>query len=127
MPLFPLYQQGSVGDIHEANKNGFSNGKQFELPRPQGNCWFELSIAKKSFPSSTDPAFTVLSRDITERKQADAELEKHHRHLEALVKARTAELETKNAELQRFNKLFVDRELRMAEFKEVIKTLKERG
>lgn len=40
---------------------------------------------------------------------------------------RTAELEEKNKELERVNKLFVGRELRMAELKEEVKRLKERG
>ncbi|MBN1455076.1 MAG: PAS domain S-box protein [Methanomicrobia archaeon] len=41
-------------------------------------------------------------QDITERKKAEEELQKYHEHLEELVKARTAELERSNAELQQF-------------------------
>ncbi len=42
----------------------------------------------------------AAARDITERKQAEAELEKHRHHLEKLVKQRTAELEAANVQLQ---------------------------
>jgi PAS domain S-box-containing protein len=39
--------------------------------------------------------------DITERKRAEGELERHREHLEELVRQRTDQLETVNAELQR--------------------------
>jgi len=42
-----------------------------------------------------------FGRDVTERKRAEAELEKHRRHLEELVEERTAELEAANRQLQR--------------------------
>ncbi len=42
---------------------------------------------------------TASILDITDRKQAEDELRKHHDHLEELIKARTSELESKNAKL----------------------------
>jgi PAS domain S-box-containing protein len=69
-----------------------------------------------------------ISLDITERKKAEEELEKHRYHLEELVRERTAELEEKNKELKRFNKLFVGREFRIKELKDKVKELeKESG
>jgi len=69
-----------------------------------------------------------LFHDITERKQAEEELEKHRNQLEELVKERTKELEEANKELKRFNKLFVGREFRIKELKDKIKELeKETG
>ena len=43
---------------------------------------------------------TGVNIDITERKQAQAELEQHRHHLEELVHQRTAELEAANVQLQ---------------------------
>ena len=62
----------------------------------------------------------VFLRDITERKRAEGELRKHRVHLEELVKERTEELNKKNEELERFNRIFVGRELRMIELKKII-------
>lgn len=71
---------------------------------------------------------TVVSviRDISERKGAEAELKKHRDHLEELIGKRTDDLREKLAEIERINRLFVDRELRMAELKEKIKNLETR-
>ena len=63
--------------------------------------------------------------DITERKKAEEELAKHREHLEELVKERTAELEEKNKELKRYNRLFEGRELRIKELRDKIKELEE--
>lgn len=57
--------------LHEAHEKGFSMGKQFELQLPQGKLWFELSVSRKTADSGQMPNFIVLSRDITERKEAE--------------------------------------------------------
>ena len=64
-----------------------------------------------------------IFRDITERKQIEEELKKHHEQLKTLVRERTAELETKNADLERMNDLFVGRELRIKELRDRVKEL----
>jgi PAS domain S-box-containing protein len=46
------------------------------------------------------PLIMEVGLDITERKQAEAELAKHREHLERLVKARTTQLEAANTQLQ---------------------------
>lgn len=57
--------------LREAHEKGLSIGKQFELPLPQGICWFELSVSIKQGDSAQMPHFIVLSRDITSRKEAE--------------------------------------------------------
>ena len=82
--------------------------------------------------------------DITERRQAEAELVEHRAHLEELVRERTRQLAETNArleaeiiartqaaeelragneELQRFNRAMVGRELRMIELKHEVNEL----
>jgi PAS domain S-box-containing protein len=46
-------------------------------------------------------SLTTITRDITERKQAEGELVKHREHLEDLVKERTNELRMANKQLQK--------------------------
>jgi PAS domain S-box-containing protein len=48
----------------------------------------------------------AAARDITERRRVEAELAKHHQHLEELVKERTSQLETANAVLSGINAIF---------------------
>ncbi|WPC66186.1 EAL domain-containing protein [Rhodoferax ferrireducens] len=60
--------------LREANEKGTSTGKQFELQLAHGRAWFELSVARKSVGQGQEPRFIVLSRDITERKQAEEAL-----------------------------------------------------
>lgn len=96
-----------------------------------------------------------IARDITGRQESEQELKKHRDHLEELVKERTATLERKRTELEeaqrvmqslladvnaakqelevkvtkieRMNRIFVDRELRMVELKERIRELEEKS
>lgn len=78
--------------LQEANELGYSNGKQYPLVLAQGKMWFELSISRKATERGEEQRFVVLSRDITARKLAEAELEQHRQQLEQLVALRTTEL-----------------------------------
>lgn len=64
-----------------------------------------------------------LEEEIELRQKAQEELEKLNRELEQRVQQRTAELAVKNTELEKMNKLFVGRELKMVELKERVREL----
>ncbi len=60
--------------LRAAAQHGFSNGQQMEVDLPQGKAWFELSISRKPGGPDEAPTFIVLSRDITQRKQAEQQI-----------------------------------------------------
>jgi PAS domain S-box-containing protein len=78
--------------LAEAAQSGSSYGKMICLDLPIGRRWFELSVAKKAAAPGQAQHFIVLSRNITDRVTAEAELAAHRDQLESLVAARTAEL-----------------------------------
>lgn len=78
------------------------------------------------FQRGSDNKFSGIAsigEDITEQKMARNKINELNIDLENRVLERTRELEEKNAELTRMNKLFVGRELRMIELKNKIKEL----
>ena len=58
--------------IAEAVRKGKHVGGRFPLTMPDGERWFELSISAKGEPVGGRERFIVLSRDITERREAEA-------------------------------------------------------
>lgn len=63
---------------------------------------------------------------LSDLKESREELRRLNAELEQRVAERTAELEDKNLELEKINRLFVGREKKMAELKKKIKTLENR-
>ncbi len=68
----PAAAEVCMAALRMAHARGFSSGAQFELPHGQGSSWCELSVSSKAVPAGEKPRFIVLSRDITERKLAEA-------------------------------------------------------
>lgn len=60
--------------MEAALASGTSSGTQLQVSVPKGLRWFELSVSRKGAINGLDTRFIVLSRDITERKQAEASL-----------------------------------------------------
>ncbi|MDT8991270.1 EAL domain-containing protein [Curvibacter sp. APW13] len=60
--------------IQEAIAQGHSTGQRISLGLPDGVHWFELSAARKAPASGRKATAMVLSRDVTERVQDQAEI-----------------------------------------------------
>ena len=62
--------------LNEAQSQGWSTGRQIMLDLPGlGPTWFELSAARKAGSAGGKPRFIVLSRDISERKRSQEQLQ----------------------------------------------------
>ena len=88
-----------------AARTGSDFGRTMTLMLPSGTHHFELSVARKPGVTGQGERFIVLSRDITSRHAAEAELRQ------------------RNQELERFNRAAVERELRMVALKREVNAL----
>src|SRR5690606_6916397 len=77
LEVLPAPAALSVMDVlAEARAHGWSTGRQIALDLPElGTTWFELSVARKAGPTGSEPRFILLSRDITERKRTEEQLQ----------------------------------------------------
>lgn len=82
--------------IRTLMKSGFDRFESRHRKKDGGIMDVEISV---SFRRATNQ-FLLFVRDITGRKQAEAELENHRLHLDQLVQDRTRQLATINAQLQ---------------------------
>ncbi|MBW4530194.1 MAG: EAL domain-containing protein [Aphanothece saxicola GSE-SYN-MK-01-06B] len=76
--------------LAEAGSEGFSQGREIELPLPSGPAWFELSVSQRTLPAHGQPRFLLLSRDITARKQDARRIERLNRLYTALSRSNQA-------------------------------------
>jgi PAS domain S-box-containing protein len=60
--------------IQEADKNGWSSGKQYAIDLQKEKYWFEISVSPIKEGNNLDKHFIILARDITERKVAEEKL-----------------------------------------------------
>ncbi len=72
-----------------------------------------------------NPRTSMIIRDITERKRFENDILKLNCDLEQKISERTAELSATIAQLEEINRVFVGRELKMAELKAQIEELKK--
>ena len=74
--VMPPEQASAVmSALREAAEKKFSQGVQLQLELAGETFWFELSVARKKTNVGEGARFVVLSRDITERKRAEMEIE----------------------------------------------------
>lgn len=89
--------------------------QEHPITHPDGTSRYYYFTCSPIFNSNGEVSHVLeLVQDITERHE-----------IEKALKRKTIELEEKNTELERFNKLFVDREFRIKELKERVKELEK--
>ncbi len=115
--------------LHIIQKEGEVENFEVRLKNKQGKVYW-ANLSSRTIKFDGKDAFLTTIMDITQQKRAEAELQKHRKHLEELVKERTEELENinkelqeKNKELERLNKLFIGREFRIKELRDMVKEL----
>ncbi len=108
-----------VGNAIQAALRGEKEyAPEFRIVRPDGTIRLIQAAAKTFRDQDGNPLRMIgINMDITERKHAEEKIRQLNEELEQRVVQRTAELEAKNRELERINRLFVGRELRMVELK----------
>lgn len=86
--------------IREADRQGYSWGKQITLDLPDGSHCFELSVSRKLDVPGTERRFLVLSRDITERRKLEENLAKSESLLKDVIAAIPARVFWKDKDLR---------------------------
>lgn len=119
------YKPESARRLDEAVKKAMETGEPYALELELASSdaerqWIFALGAVKRDPQGNIIGLRGTAQNITERKRAEEVIRKLNTELDRRVGERTAELEQKNAELERMNRLFVGRELKMIELKKRI-------
>jgi len=110
----------------ERRKQGIKEQHEFEFIKKDGTRIYTGLVTGPIVDQSGQYAGSIAAvADISERKQLEEKTRRLNEELEQRVQQRTTELASKNSELERLNRLFVGRELRMIELKERIKKLEQ--
>lgn len=87
--MLPIKAANTVmSALREAGEQGYSSGQIIHLDLPHGKFWFELSASVKATTDASAKRFMMLSRNITERKQAENALLKSEKLLVTEVERR---------------------------------------
>ncbi|MBS3906901.1 MAG: PAS domain S-box protein [Syntrophaceae bacterium] len=100
-----------------ANPAAFENNVNENMRKDGSRVWIAWTNKVVLDEQGQIKEILIIGSDITERKRAEEEIRKLNVELEQRVRERTRELEAKVKEVERMNKLFVGRELRMIELR----------
>ena len=70
--VLPEPARGIVnGAIADALAHGHHRGSRYPLPGPDGERWFEISMAAQGDPRAPDGRLVAIVRDVTDRQRAE--------------------------------------------------------
>lgn len=100
---YTLMNDSYLHNYHEGkDSNVISIGRIFDAKRKDGSIFpLELSISEMKLEGQR--MYTAIVRDISKRKEAETELDKHRKHLEVLVEERTQEMKASRDEAEKAN------------------------
>jgi PAS domain S-box-containing protein len=111
--------------LEERQRKGHTSGRLTFIKKNGSK--FESEISSTIFSDREGQKRTsMVIRDLTEQIEAEREIHELNKELGQKVKERTIELEQKNSDLERINRLFIGRELRMIELKNRLTEVEEK-
>jgi PAS domain S-box-containing protein len=111
--------------LEQLEQNNIVQGFELEIYRKNGSrIWVESNARALRDADGKLVGMQGFLVDVSLRKQVEMERRQAHDELELRVSERTFELQEKTTKLQRMNKLFIHRELRMKELKSEVEKLK---
>ncbi|MBP8979861.1 MAG: PAS domain S-box protein [Syntrophobacterales bacterium] len=88
----------------ERRRQGIRESHEFEFRRQDGSVVYTSLVTTPIMDDQGNYiGATACVQDITDKRQVEKELDKHRRHLEEMIRERTAELESNNLALQELN------------------------
>ena len=102
-PMSSILPAEAMNVIHPAIAQAVhcpQQGSIYPLLLPDGQHWFELSVAAKGDPTAADAHFVMLVRDISERKRVEEELRDAKEAAETATQAKSAFLAMMSHEIR---------------------------
>ena len=97
---YTYMNESYIHNHHDEDSNVISIGRMFDAQRKDGSV-FPLEVSISQVKLEQQRMYTAIVRDISKRKEAEAELEKHRKHLEVLVEERTNEMKASRDEAEK--------------------------
>lgn len=124
--MFELFPSELAKKMIEDDKKIIKEGKMIVVDEIFNDRYY-TTIKFPIRDENNSPILAGFTIDITDRKKVEQEIIKLNEELELRIQERTRDLENKNSELERMNKAFIGREMRIKELKEKIKELENRN
>ena len=111
--------------LDEARRNGRVMDEGWRLRKDGCPFWANVVIISITDESGRHVGYAKITRDLTERRDAEERLRLANEELERQIQKRTNDLMDKVMELQQFVEATVGRELRMAELEKEVESLRQ--